>query len=162
MPILFNQQYQLTHRYASNKIVTFHYYLEVKNNNMNNQTSSKEQFSFETEEALKKYNLWYSSLSKERKKIESDIKYFEKGRHFGTILDELNPKKTPTIYIGLDFKEMGHDQVRKFFMATDREKFEMAYWAQNIHSRRSFKFGVIFSVFIISIIYYLLIRIISY
>jgi len=108
----------------------------MDNINDTNQAPPKEPSSSEKDVALKKYNLWYASLSEEQKKIESDIKYFEKGRHFGTTLDELNPKQIPPMYVGLDFQEMTHDQLRKFFMATDREKFEMAYWAQTIHSRR--------------------------
>jgi len=81
--------------------------------------------------------------SEKMETISSDIKYFERGRHFGAKLDEFNRKQMSPEYIGIDFMEMNHDQLIKFFTSTDRKKFEMAYWAQKIHSRNHGIVGII-------------------
>jgi hypothetical protein len=84
---------------------------------------------------------------KSKKKIESDIGYYEEGHHgWGTKLDEFDSKQIPSMYIGLDFREMNHDKLRMFFTATDREKFEMAYWAQTIHSRKHGRVTFLFAI----------------
>ena len=78
--------------------------------------------------------------------VSADIRHFQNGPLFGTWLDKIDDKKMPTKYIAIDFREMNHDQLSKFFMATDREKFEMAYWAQRTHEKKSGKIGIILGV----------------
>lgn len=90
-----------------------------------------------------------------KESTEQDVRYFERGKHFGTSLDEI--EKIPQ-YTNIDFVEMTHDQLRKFFMATDKEKFEMAYWAQRSHEKKSgmigFVIGTIVTIILILIIYF--------
>lgn len=98
-------------------------------------------------------------MEKEIQKLESVIEntnYFSKGGSWGTILDDLDPKKVPPKYIGVEFKEMDHSQMRRFFLSSDREKFEMAYWAETLNSRRNSKYGFVAGIICTTVIFLLI------
>lgn len=71
-------------------------------------------------------------------------------RDWGTIFDNKNLKKEniPSKCVGATFSEMNHDNVRKFLSMSDFEKFEYAFYAEKINSRRAGKMGFVLGVIV--------------
>ncbi len=90
----------------------------------------------------------------------SEMRFFTEGNRWGTKLDKLSYKEMPTKYIGKSFSKINNEDLRSFFSATNKEKFEMAYWLEKSSSRRASTFGIIIGVILVIVIvgvfYYLL------
>lgn len=84
---------------------------------------------------------------KTNQELQENIDYIKKltlGKgSWGTNLDNKSVKSIPPTYVGVSFVEMNHSELKKFFMLTDIEKFEMAYWAERYNSRRSGIYGLL-------------------
>ncbi|KKU50250.1 MAG: hypothetical protein UX71_C0002G0221 [Parcubacteria group bacterium GW2011_GWA1_47_10] len=65
--------------------------------------------------------------------------------------------KIPNSRIGVSFYEMDHEQIEDFLNADDKEKFDMAYWAERyrekVASRHGFYIGISVGI-IITIIFF--------
>jgi len=80
---------------------------------------------------------WAFCMKNEPKKIDpvsTEMRPLQKDFLLGTRLDD---KDVPFTYTGVDFGEMDSHWLHKFSIATDREKFEMAYSAQIINKKKN-------------------------
>lgn len=77
-------------------------------------------------------------------------------RGWGLVLDDEN--RPPPAHVGIDFEEMEHSDIRRFFRATNEEKFLTAYWAQKQNSKKAGRYGFILGAGFVALLFIVLMQ----